>query len=166
MQPHGLTQLIGAGDNAAADGLAHRVRANVVRQRAGLRLYPKGARVIDGVDAVGGRKAGLPSLRRDDGHDPDPAAVAVHHPRDLRRRKHGGNVEWPGRSGVPRRARWARILSGLESGVVFTLLVVGGLLLRSLSELGAVDPGFDPDGGAGSLAIEGRPPEDGSPDGA
>ena len=48
-----------------------------------------------------------------------------------------------GASADRKQRRFAWMLTTVESGVVFALLVVAGLLLRSLREVTAVEPGFD-----------------------
>ena len=54
-------------------------------------------------------------------------------------RGRSARVSSMGRSG----RRLARALSGVESALVFALLVVAALVLRSLQEVTAVEPGFD-----------------------
>lgn len=60
-----------------------------------------------------------------------------------------------GASSDRRGRRFAWMFSGVESGLVFVLLMMAGLVLQSLREVTAVDPGFD---AASTVAFEIFPP--------
>ena len=68
----------------------------------------------------------------------------------------------PMRSATRRRSRLERLVVATEVALTVVLLIVGGLLRRSLSRLLAVDPGFDPAGLATARVAFAAPPVAGS----